>query len=132
MLSEHDTEFLARVSPGTPMGTALRRFWIPVLLSEELSVPDSEPVAVRILGEDLVAYKDTNGKVGLLDGYCAHRHAHLYWSRNEECGLRCTYHGWKYDTEGNCIDMPNEPAESNFKDKIKINSYPTREWGGLV
>ncbi|MPZ47986.1 MAG: Rieske 2Fe-2S domain-containing protein [Dehalococcoidia bacterium] len=114
------------------MGTLLRRFWIPVLLTEELPEPDGEPVAVRIMGEDLVAYKDTNGKVGLLDGYCAHRHAHLYWSRNEECGLRCTYHGWKYDTEGNCIDMPNEPAESNFKDKIKINSYPTREWGGAI
>jgi phenylpropionate dioxygenase-like ring-hydroxylating dioxygenase large terminal subunit len=114
------------------MGTALRRFWIPVLLSEEVPVPDCEPIAIRILGEDLVAFKDTNGKVGLIDAYCAHRHAHLYWTRNEENGLRCTYHGWKYDTEGNCVDMPNEPAESNFKDKIKITAYPTREWGGVV
>ena len=132
MLSEHDNDFLASIGPGTPMGTLLRRFWTPVLISDELPGPDCEPRAIRIYGEDLIAFRDTDGKVGLIDAYCAHRHAHLYWARNEEHGLRCTYHGWKYDTEGNCVDMPNEPAESNFKDKIKINAYPARDWGGVI
>jgi len=132
MLSEHDTELLARIGPGTPMGTLFRRFWIPVLLSDELPEPGCPPVAVRILGEDLVAFRDTEGKVGVLEAYCAHRHAHLYWGRNEDCGLRCTYHGWMYDIDGNCIEMPNELEDSDFKDRIKITSYPARDWGGVI
>jgi phenylpropionate dioxygenase-like ring-hydroxylating dioxygenase large terminal subunit len=132
MLSERDTDLLCQVSRGTAMGEVLRRFWQPVLLSEELPAPDCTPVAIRIMGEDLIAFRDTSGKVGLTSAYCAHRHAHLYWGRNEEMGLRCTYHGWKYDAAGNCVDMPNEPPETNFKDKIKIDAYPTREAGGCI
>ena len=132
MLNDTDNEFLCRIGPGTPMGEYLRRFWVPFLLPEELPEPDSPPVRTTLMGEELVAFKDTNGDIGLLDNYCPHRRASLFFGRNEECGLRCVYHGWKYDTEGNCIDMPSEPAESNFKDKVKIKAYPAREWGGLI
>src|SRR5207247_10054863 len=97
MLSESDNELLTRVGPGTPMGELLRRFWQPVLMAEELPEPDCAPVKVRLLGEDLVAFRDTDGRLGLIDGRCAHRQAHLYYGRNEECGLRCVYHGWKFD-----------------------------------
>ncbi len=114
------------------MGDLLRRFWVPVLLEEEVPAPDSVPVAIRIMGEDLLAFRDTDGRVGLIAAYCAHRHAHLFWGRNEEGGIRCTYHGWKYDVSGRCVDMPNEPADSVFKDKIRITAYPTRDAGGLV
>jgi phenylpropionate dioxygenase-like ring-hydroxylating dioxygenase large terminal subunit len=132
MLSERDNKLLAETGPGTPMGELFRRFWLPVLLSEELPEPDCVPVAIRILGEDLVAFRDSNGRVGVIEAYCQHRHAALFWGRNEDCGLRCTYHGWKYDVDGNCVDMPNEPAESIFKDKIHATAYPTREAGGCI
>jgi phthalate 4,5-dioxygenase len=132
MLSMEDTALLSEVGADKPMGQMLRRFWMPVLLSEELPAPDCTPVAVRIMGEDLVAFRDTSGKVGLTSAYCPHRHAHLFWGRNEDCGLRCTYHGWKFDVDGNCVDMPNEPAETNFKEKIQLASYPTREAGGCI
>jgi hypothetical protein len=94
MLSKAETDLLCQVGPGTPMGDVFRRFWIPVLLAEELPEPDSDPVAIRVLGEDLVAFRATSGKVGLTSAYCAHRHAHLYWGRNEQEGIRCTYHGY--------------------------------------
>ena len=132
MLNDTDNEFLTRVGPGTPMGEYLRRFWMPFLLPEELPAPDCPPVRTTLLGEKLVAYKDTNGDIGLVDNYCPHRRASLFFGRNEECGLRCVYHGWKFDKDGNCGDMPSEPAESNFKDKVKIRAYPAREWGGLI
>lgn len=132
MLTREENELLTRVGPGTPMGEFFRRFWLPALLPEELRGPDNTPVRLRLLGEDLVAFRDTEGKVGILEAYCAHRGAHLFWGRNEECGLRCTYHGWKYDVEGNCVDMPNEPSESKFKEKVKIRGYPTRETGGVI
>src|SRR6185436_15018169 len=131
MLSKQENQYLTRVSAGTPMGELFRRFWLPALLSMEVEA-DGSPVRMRLLGEDLVGFRDTNGRVGIMDPYCPHKLAHLFWGRNEECGLRCTYHGWKYDTEGNCVDMPNEPPESNFKNKIKTNAYPTREQGGVV
>ena len=124
MLSQSDNELLTRVGPGTPMGDLLRRFWIPGLLEEEVPEPDCPPVRLRLLGEDLVAYKDTEGRIGILDNYCPHRRASLFFGRNEEGGLRCVYHGWKYNVEGNCVDMPSEPAESNFKDKVRIAAYP--------
>jgi phenylpropionate dioxygenase-like ring-hydroxylating dioxygenase large terminal subunit len=114
------------------MGELMRRFWVPVLLQEELPAPDSPPVRVRILGEDLVAFRDSSGRVGLLDSHCPHRLADLFFGRNEECGLRCVYHGWKFDVEGNCVDMPNEPAESSFKQKIRTTAYPTEERGGII
>src|SRR5207247_10143241 len=94
MLSEHENKLLCEVGPGTPMGELLRRFWMPVLLSEELPEPDCDPVAVRILGEDLVGFRDAEGRLGVTSAYCGHRHAHLFWGRNEEPGLRCTSHGW--------------------------------------
>jgi phthalate 4,5-dioxygenase len=132
LLSKHNNQILSQTGPGTPMGELFRRFWNPVLLSEELPHPDCDPVAVRILGEDLIAFRDSEGKVGLIDAYCAHRHAHLFWGRNEESGLRCTYHGWKYDVDGACVDMPNESAESSFKAKVHLTAYPTREMGAMV
>jgi len=132
MLTQNDNEMITRTGPGTPMGDYLRRFWIPALCSDEIAEPDSPPVRVKILNEELVAFRDTNGDVGLVDNYCPHRRASLFFGRNEECGLRCVYHGWKFDTNGDCVDMPSEPAESNFKDKVKITAYPARDWGGFI
>ena len=132
MLTFQENETLARVGPGTSMGAVMRRYWMPTLLSWELPEPDCPPIRVRLLGEDLVAFRDTSGDVGILDNYCPHRRASLFFGRNEECGLRCVYHGWKFDVNGDCVDMPSEPAESNFKDKVKITAYPTAEFGGMV
>lgn len=132
MLKKEDNETITRTGPGTPMGEVFRRYWIPALLSEELNAPDCPPVRVRLLGEDLVAFRDSAGKAGLLDAYCPHRGAHLFWGRNEECGLRCVYHGWKFDVTGQCVDMPNEPPESNFKHKVKSTAYPCWEGGGVI
>ena len=132
MLSKEENELLTRVGPGTPMGELLRRFWMPALLSNEVAQPDGPPVRMRLLCEDLVGFRDTSGRVGIVDAYCAHKLANLYWGRNEECGLRCTYHGWKYDVDGNCVEMPNEPEESGFRNKIRLKAYPTREAGGVV
>ena len=132
MLSHEDNELLCRVGPGTPMGEVLRRYWLPVLTSEELPEPDCPPVRAKLLGEELVAFRDTNGTVGLVDNYCPHRRASLFFGRNEECGLRCVYHGWKFDVEGNCVDMPSEPSESNFKDKVKVKAYPAVVRGGVI
>ncbi len=132
MLSEEDNEILTRVGPGTLMGNLLRRYWMPALLSSELPAPDSPPIRVRILGEDLIAFRDTNGDVGLVANACPHRGASLFFGRNEEAGLRCVYHGWKFDTSGACVDMPSEPAESNFKTKVRVQAYPTHEAGGVV
>ena len=132
MLSREDNELLCRVGPGTPMGNLLRRFWTPAMLSDELPTHDCDPVRLRLLGENLIAFRDTEGKVGLVDNYCPHRRASLFFGRNEECGLRCVYHGWKFDVNGNCVDMPSEPAESNFKDKVHITSYPVLDKGGII
>ena len=132
MLSNQDNEILTRVGPGTLMGNLLRRYWIPALLSMEVPVPDSPPVRVRILCEDLVAFRDSNGTAGLFTQACPHRGASLFFGRNEESGLRCVYHGWKFDHTGACIDMPSEPAESNFKNKVRVSAYPTHEWNGYV
>jgi nitrite reductase/ring-hydroxylating ferredoxin subunit len=132
MLNAEDNEIMCRVGPGTPMGNLLRRYWMPALLSSEVSAPDSPPVRVRILAEDLIAFRDTQGHVGLVANACPHRGASLFFGRNEESGLRCVYHGWKFDTEGVCVDMPSEPAESNFKTRVRVLAYPTVESGGTV
>ncbi len=132
MLSREENDILTQVGPGTPMGEVFRRFWLPALLSNELPEPDGPPLRFRLLGEDLVAFRDTHGQVGVIDSACPHRLAHLFFGRNEESGLRCVYHGWKFDIKGNCVDMPSEPAESNFKDKVKIGAYPVKEFGGCV
>src|SRR5690349_3723575 len=132
MLSRELNELITRVGPGTPMGNVLRRYWMPALLSNEVPNADSDPVRVRLMGEDLVAFRDTNGTVGLIQNNCPHRGASLFFGRNEENGLRCVYHGWKFDASGQCIDMPNEPAESDFKNKVKAVAYPCVERNGLV
>jgi len=132
MLTEEENELICRVGPGTPMGKLFREYWLPALLSEELPSPDSDPLRVLMLGEQLIAFRDTAGRVGLIQNNCPHRGASLFFGRNEEAGLRCVYHGWKFDTQGNCIDMPNEPAESDFKHKVKAVAYPTQERGGVV
>jgi phenylpropionate dioxygenase-like ring-hydroxylating dioxygenase large terminal subunit len=132
MLSREENELLTRVGPGTPMGDTLRRYWVPALLARELPEPDCPPVRVKLLGEDLVAFRDTRGAIGLLDEYCPHRRASLFFGRNEECGLRCVYHGWKFDVDGRCVDMLNEPESLGFRNKIRASAYPTVEVGGIV
>ncbi len=132
MLTRADNTLITQVGPGTPMGEVMRRYWMPALLSEELQEPDGTPVRVRLLGEDLIAYRDTEGRIGLMQNACPHRGASMFFGRNEESGLRCVYHGWKFDVTGACIDMPNEPAESNFKHKIRATAYPCEEKAGVV
>src|ERR1700730_15492241 len=132
MLKREENELITRVGPGTPMGNTRRHYWMPVLLSSELPHPDSDPVRARLLGEDLVAFRDTNGQVGLLAANCPHRSASLFFGRNEEAGLRCVYHGGKFDAAGQCLDMPNEPAESDFRTKVRAVAYPTAEKADVV
>jgi phthalate 4,5-dioxygenase oxygenase subunit len=134
MLTREENELISRVGPGTPMGDLMRRYWVPALLSRELPAPNSDPVRVMLLGEKLIAFRDTHGRVGLLANHCPHRGASLFFGRNEELdpGLRCVYHGWKFAIDGTCVDMPNEPAESDFRTKVTAQAYPTRERGGIV
>jgi phthalate 4,5-dioxygenase len=132
MLSAAENELLTRTDKGTPTGEYLRRFWMPALLSEEIPATDCAPVRVTLLGEHLIAFRDSNGKVGLLHRYCAHRQMDLFFGRNEDCGLRCVYHGWKFDVNGQCIEMPTEPPNSNYKDRIQLTSYPCQEHAGIV
>jgi phenylpropionate dioxygenase-like ring-hydroxylating dioxygenase large terminal subunit len=130
MLSDQDNELLTKVGPGTSMGEVMRRYWMPAMITRELPEPDCPPVRLKLLGEQLVAFRDTSGRVGVLDDYCPHRGASLFLGRNEENGLRCVYHGWKYDVEGNCVDQMNEPVQ--FKDKIQATAYATAEEGGVI
>jgi phthalate 4,5-dioxygenase len=132
MLRQEENERLVRVGAGTPMGELLRRYWQPALLSEEVAERDGPPMRVRLLGEDLVAFRATDGRVGLLEAYCRHRRAPLFFGRNEECGLRCVYHGWKFDVDGACVDLPSEPAGSPLQAGAAIKAYPTVERGGVV
>ena len=132
MLPIEHNQLLTRTAAGTPMGELLRRYWIPALLSEEIPERDGPPVRVPILGEKLVAFRDSNGRVGLIGEHCAHRGTSLFFGRNEECGLRCIYHGWKFDADGNVLDTPAEPAGSDFKAKLKHVAYPTHEAAGIV
>ncbi|MCB9930691.1 MAG: Rieske 2Fe-2S domain-containing protein [Alphaproteobacteria bacterium] len=132
MLSREDNDLLTQVGPDTPMGTLMRRFWMPVLLAREIAEPDCTPVRVRLLGEPLIAFRDTEGRVGVVDEHCPHRLSSLFFGRNEDCGIRCLYHGWKFDVDGNCVDMPSEPPDSNFRTKVRLKAYPVRELGGVV
>lgn len=132
MLSHLENETLTRTGPGTPMGDAMRRYWIPALLSAELPEPDGTPIRVQLMGEKLVAFRDTTGRVGLLDEFCPHRQASMFLGRNEECGLRCVYHGWKFNIDGDCLDMMNEPEGSDFHTKVRITAYPTLDQGGVI
>lgn len=131
MLSRKDNERLTRVGPGTPMGELMRRYWIPAGFSHQLET-DGPPMRVKLLCENLVAFRDSEGRVGLLDERCPHRTASMYFGRNEECGLRCVYHGWKFDIEGKCVDLPSEPKGSKLINKVSIKAYPCLERGGVV
>ncbi|MFT8246104.1 Rieske 2Fe-2S domain-containing protein [Roseomonas sp. BN140053] len=132
MLTAEENDLLTRVEGHAPMGRLMRRHWVPALLSEQVAEPDGKPVRVTLFGERLVAYRDTNGRVGVLGEMCPHRKASLAFGRNEKCGLRCLYHGWKIDVDGNVTEMPSEPKGSGFAERVKHKSYPTREAGGFV
>jgi phenylpropionate dioxygenase-like ring-hydroxylating dioxygenase large terminal subunit len=131
VISAQEADELTRVGPQTPAGAFLRQFWLPFLPSDAVA-PGGEPFPVRLLGEDLIAFRREDGRVGLVDTACAHRRAPLLYARNEGCGLRCVYHGWQFDTDGQCTDMPAEPATSRFKQHIKIKAYPVRERNGVL
>jgi phenylpropionate dioxygenase-like ring-hydroxylating dioxygenase large terminal subunit len=132
VLSQEQNDRLTRSGPGTPLGRLFRSYWIPALLSEELPEPDCPPVRTKLLSERMIAFRDSEGRLGLLDEFCAHRGVSLWFGRNEECGLRCAYHGWKYDVTGQCVDMPNEPEHSSFANKVRLTSYPLVERGGVL
>ena len=131
-MKAEQNELLTRTGPGTPMGELFRRYWQPILHSWELPENDCPPVRVKCLGERMVAFRDSNGKLGLVDEFCAHRGVSLFFGRNEEGGIRCPYHGWKYDVNGQCVEVPSEAEESGFCKKIKLKSYPLHERGGVI
>ncbi|SKA27601.1 Phenylpropionate dioxygenase, large terminal subunit [Enhydrobacter aerosaccus] len=131
MLTQANNDMLCRVGPGTPMGNLMRQYWVPACLSSELK-PDGEPMRLLLLGEQLIAFRDTQGRVGIMEHRCPHRCASLFFGRNEEGGLRCVYHGWKFDVEGNCTDMPNVPPSQDFKERIKAKAYRVVERAGFV
>ena len=132
MLKKEQNDLLTQTGPGTPMGQFFRRFWIPALLAEELTGPDCPPVRVKLLSERLLAWRDSKGRLSLIDVFCAPRGVSLWFGRNEDEGLRCPYHGWKYDHTGQCTEVPSEPAESGYCQKVKLTSYPLIERGGVL
>jgi nitrite reductase/ring-hydroxylating ferredoxin subunit len=132
MLTREENDLITRTDPGTPLGDMMRRFWIPAFIASEVRENDGAPIRLKLLGEDLIAFRDTDGRVGIMEEYCPHRGASLALGRNEDCGLTCIYHGWKFDVEGNCLDMPSEPDASNFKDKVKARAYPVQEVAGVI
>jgi phthalate 4,5-dioxygenase len=131
-ISKEQNALLTETGPGTMMGDLLRRYWIPALLADELPGPDCPPVRVQLLGERLIAFRDSANRLGLVEEFCAHRGVSLWFGRNEEGGLRCAYHGWKYDVTGQCMDLPSEPEETGMRQRIRLKSYPCLEKGGLV
>jgi len=132
MLRKEINELLTQTGTGTPMGELFRQYWVPALLARELPENDCAPVRVKLLGERLIAFRDSEGRYGLMDEFCAHRGASLWFGRNEESGLRCSYHGWKYDYTGQCVDVPSEPEESGFCAKIKLQAYPMIKIGDVL
>jgi phthalate 4,5-dioxygenase oxygenase subunit len=133
MASHEQNKLLTETGPATAMGDLFRRYWIPALLSEEIPTPDCPPVRVKLLSEELIAFRDTEGKLGLVSEFCAHRRVSLWFGRNEESGIRCPYHGWKYDVSGQCVDIPSEPEGSKFCSKVKLPAaYPCVERGGVI
>ncbi len=132
MLRQEQNDLVTRTGPHSAMGRLFRSYWIPVLLAEELPENDCPPVRVKVLSERLIAFRDSQGRYGLIDEFCPHRGASLWFGRNEECGLRCPYHGWKFDVAGQCVEVPSEPAESGFAKKIKVTSYPLVARGGIL
>ncbi len=132
MLKPEINELLTRAGPGTPMGQLFRQYWVPALLADELPDNDCPPVRVKLLSERLIAFRDSEGRYGLIDEFCAHRGVSLWFGRNEERGLRCSYHGWKYDVTGQCIEVPSEPEGSRFCQKVRLKSYPLVKIGDLL
>lgn len=132
MLTQAENELLCRVEGEAPMGRLMRRHWVPALLSEQVAERDGRPVRLTLFGEKLVAFRDSDGRLGVLGEFCAHRKASLAFGRNEKCGLRCLYHGWKFDVDGNVVDMPSEPRESGFASRVRQAAYPAREAGGFI
>jgi phenylpropionate dioxygenase-like ring-hydroxylating dioxygenase large terminal subunit len=132
MLRQEVNELLTQTGPDAAMGKMFRQYWMPALLAEELPEDDCPPVRVKLLSERLIAFRDSDGKYGLMDEFCAHRGVSLWFGRNEEGGLRCPYHGWKYDTNGQCIEVPSEPADSGFCEKIKLQAYPLVKIGDIL
>ena len=132
MLTDDRNRFVTETGPGTPMGDLFRRYWIPFLLSEEIAERGCPPVRVTLLSERLVAFRDSNGEIGLIEEFCAHRRVSLWFGRNEEGGIRCPYHGWKFDVHGNCLEIPSEPEDSTFRHEVSLTSYPCVERGGIV
>ncbi|MEH6545141.1 MAG: Rieske 2Fe-2S domain-containing protein [Sneathiella sp.] len=132
MLTAEENDLLTRTDAGAPMGAYFRRFWQPVALSEELRENEGPPVRVNILGEALVAFRDTQGQIGLIDSKCPHRGSNLFFGRNEECGLRCVYHGWKFDVNGKAMELPNVPPGVRHHDTMRVKAYPTREYGEFI
>jgi phthalate 4,5-dioxygenase oxygenase subunit len=132
MLKKEQNELVTQTGPGTPMGKLFRRYWQPALLSEQLPTPDCAPVRLELLSEKMVAFRDTDGKLGLIDEFCAHRGVSLWFGRNEQGGLRCPYHGWKYNVKGECTEIPSEPVETGLCNRIKLKSYPLIERGGVL
>lgn len=132
MLRKDVSDLLTQTNTGTPMGAMFRQYWVPALLAEELPEDDCPPVRVKLLGERLIAFRDSDGRYGLMDEFCAHRGVSLWFGRNEAGGLRCSYHGWKYDVTGQCIEVPSEPEESGFCAKIKLQAYPLIKVGDVL
>ncbi len=132
MATKIENQILTRVGPGTPMGDLLRRYWLPVLQSTDLPENDGTPLRVRLLCENLVAFRNTDGAVGLIEQACPHRCASLFFGRNEENGIRCLYHGWKFDIQGRCVDTPNEPPGSKLKNRVRATAYPCVERNGII
>ena len=132
MLRTEINELLTRTGPGTPGGAFFRRYWLPAIHAEELPENDAPPVRVKILSERLIAFRDSEGRYGLMDEFCAHRGVSLWFGRVEEGGLRCAYHGWKYDVTGRCVEVPSEPENGNFCRKVKLTSYPLVKVGDIL
>ena len=132
MISHEENLTLTRTGAATPMGGLFRRYWLPALLAAELPEPDCPPVRVQLLGEKLIGFRDSLGRLGLIDEFCAHRGVSLWFGRNEECGLRCPYHGWKYDVTGQCVDLPSEGAQGPMRARMRLKSYPCIELGGVI
>ena len=131
-MKQQDNETLTQTNAGTPMGSLFRRYWLPALTVEELPTPDCAPVRIPLLGERLIAFRDSSANVGIVSEVCAHRQASLYFGRVEDCGIRCAYHGWHFDVNGRCLDIPSEPAENKFRDTIRLTAYPSLERGGVI
>lgn len=132
MLRKEVNDLLTQTDAGTPMGELFRQYWIPAMLADELPENDCPPVRVKLLGEQMIAFRDTDGRYGLLEEFCAHRRVSLWFGRNEECGLRCPYHGWKFDVEGNCVDIPSEGEDSKFREEVKLQAYPLIKVGDVL